>query len=259
MCTAGVLEQVRKRWFLFGIVAVISLANVFPPLGAKGGPLRPEITVKYCAVSLIFFISGLSLKSEELSKAITQVRLHVFIQSYTLLFIPLAVTFLVKGLSLTSFIDHAYLSGLHVVGCMPPPVSSAVLLTKSVGGNVAAAIFNSAFGSFLGIIVTPVLLLTLVGTTATIPFVSVFTQLSMTVLLPLLTGQIVRYFVKEWLEKKSPPFGTIGSCILLLIIYTTFCDTFASPQPPVSVMSLINVIIVGRCVCLGCYHVLLPN
>ena len=40
-------------------------------------------------------------------------------------------------------------SRLHVVGCMPPPVSSAVILTKAVGGNEAAAIFNSAFGSFL--------------------------------------------------------------------------------------------------------------
>ena len=36
-----------------------------------------------------------------------------------------------------------------MVGCMPPPVSSAVILTKAVGGNEAAAIFNSAFGSFL--------------------------------------------------------------------------------------------------------------
>ena len=32
---------------------------------------------------------------------------------------------------------------------MPPPVSSAVILTKAVGGNDAAAIFNSALGSFL--------------------------------------------------------------------------------------------------------------
>ncbi|OCT99733.1 hypothetical protein XELAEV_180055143mg, partial [Xenopus laevis] len=38
---------------------------------------------------------------------------------------------------------------LQTVSCMPPPVSSAVILTKAVGGNEAAAIFNSAFGSFL--------------------------------------------------------------------------------------------------------------
>lgn len=40
---------------------------------------------------------------------------------------------------------------------MPPPVSSAVIFTKAVGGNDAAAIFNSAFGSFLGIVVSPIL------------------------------------------------------------------------------------------------------
>jgi len=40
---------------------------------------------------------------------------------------------------------------------MPPPVSSAVIFTKAVGGNDAAAIFNSAFGSFLGIVVSPLL------------------------------------------------------------------------------------------------------
>ena len=55
-----------------------------------------------------------------------------------------------KGfLSKVTSLDPWLLSGLTVVSCMPPPVSSAVILTKAVGGNEAAAIFNSAFGSFL--------------------------------------------------------------------------------------------------------------
>ena len=89
-------EEIKKRWFLLSIMLVITLANVYPPLGAKNGnfvlniyiiimpiiinffcysrkfktfcsfagPLRPEYTVKYIAVSLIFFNSGLSLKTE---------------------------------------------------------------------------------------------------------------------------------------------------------------------------------------------------
>ena len=52
---------------------------------------------------------------------------------------------------------------LQVVGCMPPPVSSAVIIAKAIGGNEAAAIFNSALGSFLGITVTPLLLLLFVS------------------------------------------------------------------------------------------------
>lgn len=42
---------------------------------------------------------------------------------------------------------------------MPPPVSSAVILTRAAGGNEAAALFNSVIGSLLGVIVTPIILL----------------------------------------------------------------------------------------------------
>ena len=47
---------------------------------------------------------------------------------------------------------------------MPPPVSSAVILTKAVGGNEAAAVFNSILGSFLGVFVTPLTLFLMVST-----------------------------------------------------------------------------------------------
>lgn len=49
------------------------------------------------------------------------------------------------------------------VSVMPPPVSTAVILTKAVGGNEAGAVFNSALGSFLGIIITPLCLLLFVS------------------------------------------------------------------------------------------------
>ncbi|XP_024914986.1 sodium/bile acid cotransporter 7 isoform X4 [Cynoglossus semilaevis] len=154
----GLLVRLRKEWFIIGIVLVILSAKLQPDVGVKGGPLKPEVTVSYIAVSLIFFNSGLSLKTEELTSALLHVRLHLFVQSFTLLFFPVAVWLLLRVLEFTP-IDQWLLRGLQTVSCMPPPVSSAVILTKAVGGNEAAAIFNSAFGSFLGIVVTPVLLL----------------------------------------------------------------------------------------------------
>uniref|UniRef100_A0A671TSQ3 Solute carrier family 10 member 7 n=1 Tax=Sparus aurata TaxID=8175 RepID=A0A671TSQ3_SPAAU len=176
----GLLARIRKEWFIIGIVLVILSAKLQPGVGVRGGPLKPEITIAYVAVSLIFFNSGLSLKTEELTSALLHVRLHLFVQSFTLVFFPLAVWLLLRVLALTA-IDQWLLRGLQTVSCMPPPVSSAVILTKA-----AAAIFNSAFGSFLdsgageaslcalcnlcvsvlqGIIVTPVLLLLFVSQT----------------------------------------------------------------------------------------------
>uniref|UniRef100_A0A8C9UNB1 Sodium/bile acid cotransporter n=1 Tax=Spermophilus dauricus TaxID=99837 RepID=A0A8C9UNB1_SPEDA len=209
------LERVRKEWFMVGIVLAIAGAKLKPSVGVNGGPLKPEITVSYIAVATIFFNSGLSLKTEELTSALVHIKLHLFIQIFTLAFFPAAIWLFLQLLSITS-INEWLLKGLQTVGCMPPPVSSAVILTKAVGGNEAAAIFNSAFGSFLGIVITPLLLLLF----------------------------IVRRYIKDWLERKKPPFGAISSSVLLMIIYTTFCDTFSNPHIDLDKFSLVLILFI---------------
>ncbi|KAM6072804.1 sodium/bile acid cotransporter 7 isoform 3-T4 [Theristicus caerulescens] len=130
----GLLERLRKEWFILGIVLVIAVARLEPAVGVKGGPLKPEITITYIAVSAIFFNSGLSLKTEELTSALMHVKLHLFVQIFTLVFFPTAIWLFLQLLSITP-INEWLLKGLQTVGCMPPPVSSAVILTKAVGGN----------------------------------------------------------------------------------------------------------------------------
>lgn len=237
------LERVRKEWFMVGIVVAIGAAKLEPSVGVNGGPLKPEITVSYIAVATIFFNSGLSLKTEELTSALVHLKLHLFIQVFTLAFFPTTMWLFLQLLSVTS-INEWLLKGLQTVGCMPPPVSSAVILTKAVGGNEAAAIFNSAFGSFLGIVVTPVLLLVFLGSSSSVPFTSIFSQLFMTVVVPLVIGQIVRRYIKDWLERKKPPFGVVSSSVLLMIIYTTFCDTFSNPNIDLDKFSLIVILFI---------------
>ncbi|XP_053786589.1 sodium/bile acid cotransporter 7 isoform X3 [Desmodus rotundus] len=209
------LERMRKEWFMIGIVLAIAGAKLEPSIGVNGGPLKPEITVSYIAVATIFFNSGLSLKTEELTGALVHIKLHLFIQIFTLAFFPATIWLFLQLLSITP-INEWLLKGLQTVGCMPPPVSSAVILTKAVGGNEAAAIFNSAFGSFLGIIVTPLLLLLF----------------------------IVRRYIKDWLERTKPPFGAVSSSVLLLIIYTTFCGTFSNPNIDLDKLSLVVILFI---------------
>uniref|UniRef100_A0A8C9AZR4 Sodium/bile acid cotransporter n=1 Tax=Prolemur simus TaxID=1328070 RepID=A0A8C9AZR4_PROSS len=237
------LERMRKEWFMVGIVLAIAGAKLEPSIGVNGGPLKPEITVSYIAVATIFFNSGLSLKTEELTSALVHIKLHLFIQIFTLAFFPTAIWLFLQLLSITP-INEWLLKGLQTVGCMPPPVSSAVILTKAVGGNEAAAIFNSAFGSFLGIVITPLLLLLFLGSSSSVPFTSIFSQLFMTVVVPLIIGQIVRRYIKDWLERKKPPFGAVSSSVLLMIIYTTFCDTFSNPNIDLDKFSLVLILVI---------------
>lgn len=240
-----VARSLKANWFLYGIIFVIIMAKFQPEIGMKGGPMKPEITIKYIAVSMIFFNSGLSLKTEELTGALKQVKVHFFIQLFTFTVIPTFILMLTKFLYLTS-INANLLQGLLVLACMPPPVSSAVILTKAVGGNEAAAIFNSAFGSFLGIFVSPLLLLVMMGDTGDIPIGKVMKTLSLTVVFPIFIGQLLRTRndVKAWLLKTQPPFGQIGKFILLMIIYSTFCDTFGGGDLNVDFNSLISIIMI---------------
>ncbi|XP_072784813.1 sodium/bile acid cotransporter 7 isoform X8 [Taeniopygia guttata] len=147
----GLLERLRKEWFILGIALVIAVARLEPGVGVKGGPLKPEITITYIAVSAIFFNSGLSLKTEELTSALMHVKLHLFVQIFTLVFFPTAIWVFLQLLSITP-INEWLLKGLQTVGCMPPPVSSAVILTKAVGGNECLAgkpVFLSAMAQSL--------------------------------------------------------------------------------------------------------------
>ncbi|KAG7232570.1 hypothetical protein INR49_008383 [Caranx melampygus] len=61
----GLLARVRKEWFIIGIVLVILSAKLKPSVGVRGGPLKPEITIAYVAVSLIFFNSPCLTVPEE--------------------------------------------------------------------------------------------------------------------------------------------------------------------------------------------------
>ena len=55
----------------------------------------------------------------------------------------------------------------------------------------------------------------------------VFRQLFVTVVIPLFCGQVARPRLEAWLGRAKPPLSEIGQATLLLIIFTTFCDTFS--------------------------------
>lgn len=66
---------IKKNWFLISVAVIIVLAKINPEIGAHGGPLRPEVTVKIGCVAGIFFASGVTIQSRSFTLAILQARL----------------------------------------------------------------------------------------------------------------------------------------------------------------------------------------
>lgn len=211
-------------WFLVLMLVAVGMAWLAPAPGAHGGALHPELLNKV-GVALIFFLHGLTLSPAALKAGTLRVRLHVIVQLSTFLLFPLLglLVLWIVGDQLSG----ALRSGIFFLCALPSTVSSSVALTAVARGNVPAAVFNATLSSILGIFITP-LWLGLVGGTAEngLPLGKVIIDLVLWLLLPLLTGQLLRPLFGAFATRHKPVISRIDRFTILLLIYTSFCDSF---------------------------------
>lgn len=121
-------------------------------------------------------------------------------------------------------------------------------MTKGAGGIEGAAIFNSTFGNTVGVLITPLWFIALNGSSPTKIGIStletVLLNSFLTILLPLLVGQLVLHFAEKCTKKirEKVNFGIINHVILLLVIFCAFCDTFSQREMPINPASLSLII-----------------
>lgn len=228
------LDKIRafasKNFFLLGMAIAVTLARVFPTLGTNGGLLRPELFIGKFGVTCIFLLSGLSLDLFDLSKAITNYKLNVLVQSISFgawpLLFGLPVTKAFQTL-LPGLLPEALLHGLLILTCLPTTVNMCVLLTSAAGGNVASALCNAVIGNMLGIFATPALILRFFGTSIELPFLQMIMKLCNKVLVPVAVGQVLRATpMKQVYAGYSKKFKRLQEFILLGIVWNAFCNAF---------------------------------
>ncbi|OJJ97218.1 hypothetical protein ASPACDRAFT_53988 [Aspergillus aculeatus ATCC 16872] len=239
---------ILHQWLLIGIGVVCVLAYYFPNVAKNGGIIRSEYSVLYGAMALIFLISGLSVPREKLFRHLLNWRLHVLVQGFSFVVIPalmLAVVHIILVGDPHQHIDRAVLAGYVFLACIPTTIASNVVMTRSAGGDDAAALVEVIIANFLGPFVTAGWTIALLpadpafdpwrGAAAGTGDLSdmyrdVFKQLGLAVLLPLVVGQLVRWTWPDrtaWvlLTFKLPKLST--ACLLLLI-WSTFSSCFAT-------------------------------
>ena len=118
-----------------------------------------------------------------------------------------------------------------ICACLPMTINMVIVLTKSSGGDEAAAVFNAAFGNMIGVFLTPLLIFGYLGVTGEISVLNVFYKLALRVLLPIFIGQILRKYssnVRKFVQKFKPKFKSLQEWCIVYIVYTVFCKTFQS-------------------------------
>jgi len=210
-------------WFTPAMLLAVALAWIWPAGGANGGVLHGEWLTK-AGVALIFFLYGLSLSFTALRAGALHWRLHLVVQAMTFLVFPLL------GLAL-DFMTRGWLSaemrlGFVFLCVLPSTISSSVALTAAAGGNVAGAVFNATLSSLIGVVLTPLWIgfyLRSGGQGG--PLGPVVMDLVRWLLLPMAVGQACRPWLAAWAGRQKSRLHIADRLVILLIIYTSFCNS----------------------------------
>jgi sodium/bile acid cotransporter 7 len=211
-------------WFLMGMVIAVVLAYLFPDPGAEGGFLHPELLTK-AGVALIFFLNGLSLSFEALKAGTLRWPVHLVVQAGTFLLFPV-LGFLFLALPLPGISDDLKL-GFFYLCALPSTVSSSVAMTAAARGSVPVAVFNASLSSLIGVVLTPlwVSLAMKSGSHQALPFGKVILDLVEWLVLPLVIGQLCRPKLGDWAARNKKRIQTVDRLTILLLVYTSFCDS----------------------------------
>uniref|UniRef100_A0A7S1YYZ9 Sodium/bile acid cotransporter n=1 Tax=Trieres chinensis TaxID=1514140 RepID=A0A7S1YYZ9_TRICV len=213
--------------FLVLVLVVILVAYAYPPLGAIY--LAPQITATWIAVMFIFIMAGLGLKTEEFSKAFQRLRFNIFVQIFNFLVVSAGVYGFSRFLVSVGVLAQSLADGMTICACLPLTVNMVMVLTKSSGGDEAAAVFNAAFGNMVGVFLSPALILGYLGVKGEVNMGTVFFKLGMRVVLPIFIGQVLQKTSKTvvaFVKKYKKYFKTLQEYCLVFIVYTVFCKTF---------------------------------
>lgn len=204
---------------------MIILASLWPTPIAS--PTFPAKTVTLVGVAIIFLVQGLTLRIDELAKGMVDWKHHTFCLSWNFIAFPLISGLI--AIILAPWLDRSLVLGIVFLGLLPTTISSAVALTATANGNVPAAVISTVLSNLIGVIFTPALSLLIIVSAAgvDIPIFGVLKGVAMQIVLPMVVGQILRPWIPKVIDTLRPFFRPLNNSIILLILYISFCQSFA--------------------------------
>ena len=209
-------------WFVPALLLAIFIGWLWPEGGIGTGPFSVK-SLSGIGVSIIFLLYGFRLNFKVIIKSMSNWRLHMLVQSATFLIFPLLAI-----VAKYAFGNDGYLwQGIIFLSIMPSTVSSAAVLVSLANGNVPAALFNSSLSSIIGIILPPVYLSILTGSTGTTFHVGdVFIKLTFQILLPIIIGVVMNPYVGKTAIKYRNFTRYFDQMVILSIVYYSFANSF---------------------------------
>lgn len=223
-----ILKKLGIDTFILLLFFSIFAAWIYPPPGASENLFSLATLAKY-GVSFIFFFYGVRLNWSKIYEGLKNYRLHIVVHLATFLLFPLIVLPLVLIFSNGGSEGTKWLwYGIFFCASLPSTVSSSVVMVNIARGNIPAAIFDASISSLLGVFITPLWMQIFVGSTAGGQELSdVIFNLVLMVIVPVVLGICFHRVLGSFSVKYDKLLRISDQTIILLIVYTSFCHSFA--------------------------------
>ena len=206
--------------YILAILGMAALAWVFPCRG-QGAIVMGEVTNG--AIAVLFFLYGARLSREAVLAGVTHWRLQLVVMFTTFVLFP--VLGLAIGYAAHPLLPPQLALGLIFLGLLPSTVQSSIAFTSIARGNVPAAVCCASLSSLAGIVLTPLaagILLSAQGHNFSLNAAgNIIEQL----LLPFLAGQLLRPWIRGWMERSARILGYMDLGTILLIVYMAFSES----------------------------------
>jgi sodium/bile acid cotransporter 7 len=210
--------------FLLALLAMIGLAYIWPFPGMKSSPI-PLSEISTFAVSIVFFFYGLRLSPEKLRAGLINWKLHALVHLSTFVFFPL-IALAFRPFFKTEDGQMLWLA-IFFLTVLPSTVSSSVVMISIARGNIPAAIFNASVSSLIGVFITPLWMgMVLETQSGNFDLGTVVGKLSIQVLLPVIAGMLLNKRWGHFAEVNKKYIRYFDQSSILLIVYTSFCESF---------------------------------
>lgn len=204
--------------FMLILLALIVAASVLP---VRGVHAEHAATITNLAIALLFFLHGAKLPLQSVIAGLSHWRLHSLVLACTFLLFPLLAV-LFKPVLLPLIGPDLY-RGLLYMSALPSTVQSSIAFTSVARGNVPAAICAAATSSLLGIFITPVLVLLLLGQAGHgLSLGDAVSKIMVQLLLPFVMGQLARPWIGTWVDRNKSWLKQVDQCSIYLVVYTAF-------------------------------------
>ena len=227
-----------RNWFLFGIALALILGFAIPEVGIA---VNRDSIASTTLIVLLFLISGLKLPTESILKGISQIRLHLYVQGFIFVLVP--IYFFATARFFGSALNGTLLIGFYALAALPTTVSSCIIFTQSAEGNVVGTMFNAALANAIGVFLSPIILsLMLRSAGGGLPIselTAVLGGLALKMLLPIAVGQFVRRYARDWIDGHKKPLSVTSNIFVLTILHFAFAKTAANPEIVQSIDELV--------------------